>query len=98
MADFNKLINSDQPVIVDFFAEWCHPSREMDPILKVVASGIGKKAKILKVNIDKNWSVVSKYKVATVPTLIIFKKGEIWWKNTGVTPANKLLDIINLIA
>jgi len=98
MADFNKLINSDRPVIVDFFADWCLPSKEMDPVLKEVVSEIGDKAKVLRVNIDNNWPAVLKYKVTTVPTVIIFKRGEIWWKNTGITSANKLLDIVNLIA
>jgi thioredoxin 1 len=90
MSTFNELINSEQPVLVDFFAEWCGPCKMMAPILKEVISKVNGKARILKVDIDKNRSVADKYGVRSVPTLIIFKKGQIKWRQSGVVPGNQL--------
>lgn len=95
MSKFNELINSDQPVLIDFFAEWCGPCKMMAPILKEVASRVDGKARIIKVDIDKNPAAASIYGVRSVPTLIIFKKGQIKWRQPGVTEASKLIGIIS---
>lgn len=95
MSKFNEILNSDQPVLVDFFAEWCGPCKMMVPILKEVASRVGDKAKIIKVDIDKNPAAASAYGVRSVPTLILFKKGKIVWQQPGVVDANKLAGIIS---
>ena len=94
MSKFNDLINSEQPVLVDFYADWCAPCKLMNPVLKEVVSEIANKAKIIKVNVDKNPAVVNKYKVMGVPTLLLFKKGEIKWRQTGALDKRQLLEII----
>jgi thioredoxin 1 len=94
MSKFNDLINSETPVLVDFFAEWCGPCKAMAPILKDLASMTKGKAKILKVDVDKNQAVAQKYQVRGVPTLILFKEGKIMWQQSGVVPAQQLAQII----
>jgi thioredoxin len=94
MSKFNELINSDTPVLVDFSAEWCGPCKMMAPILKQVASQVGDKARIIKVDIDKNPQAAAAYNVQSVPTLIIFKKGEIKFRQSGVMQANQLAPIL----
>lgn len=94
MADFKALINSEVPVLVDFSAEWCGPCKMMQPILQELASRLGKKAKIVKVDIDKNPNAASHYKIQGVPTIIIFQKGEIKWRQSGVVPVNELMQVL----
>lgn len=94
MSQFNDLINGEQPVLVDFFAEWCGPCKTMAPILHDVADKIKGKARIIKVDIDKNPGVASHYHVRAVPTLILFKKGEIKWQQSGVVQSHQLVDMI----
>lgn len=98
MANFNELINSDKPVLVDFFAEWCGPCKMMGPILQEVAGEVGEKASIIKIDIDKNPQAAQHYHIQGVPTLMIFKKGKMLWRQSGVVQAKPLSDLLKQYA
>lgn len=91
---FSELISGDQPVLVDFFATWCGPCQMMQPILEDTARQLGEKIKIVKVDVDRNTFAASKFQVRGVPTLILFHKGEVIWRQSGVVPAHQLVNIV----
>ncbi|MAU25906.1 MAG: thioredoxin [Muricauda sp.] len=93
-GDFNKLINSEKPVLVDFYAEWCGPCKMQAPILKEVAGQVNGKARIIKVDVDKNQNLANKYQVKGVPTLILFKNGAVKWRQSGLVDKARLTKII----
>jgi thioredoxin 1 len=94
MSAFSDIINSDTPALVDFYAEWCGPCKTMKPILDDLKSKVGSTAKIIKIDIDKNPKAAGAYGIRSVPTLILFKKGQIVWRQSGVVPATELQKII----
>ena len=92
---FGSIINGETPVLVDFFAEWCGPCKMMPPILQQVYTQLGDKVRIIKIDVDKNQKLAAELNVSSIPTLAIFHKGEIKWRQAGVQPANVLVQLIS---
>jgi thioredoxin 1 len=93
-ASFNKIIQSETPILVDFYADWCAPCKMLGPILKDVKEEVGDRLKIIKIDVDKNSSVAGRFQVRGVPTMILFKSGQALWRQSGVLPKDALLKAV----
>jgi len=96
MSKFKNLINGDVPVLVDFHATWCGPCKSMNPIIKQVAKQLKDKAVIIKVDIDRNQALANQLGIRGVPTFVIYKKGEIVWRTSGMQSGKQLIDQVEL--
>lgn len=94
MSKLSNILNGETPVLVDFSAEWCGPCKMMVPILRELKRDLKEKVKIIKIDVDKNQIMAEKYQIRGVPTLILFKKGEVLWRQSGVVQKNELAYII----
>jgi thioredoxin 1 len=92
---FTDIINGDTPVLVDFFATWCGPCKTMSPILTDFAKQMGDRVRVIKIDVDKAPTTAETYKIQGVPTLILFKEGEILWRQSGIVQKNQLVKLIN---
>ena len=95
MNKFQDIIAGDTPVLVDFFAEWCGPCKMKKPVLEELKKKMGNKIIILKIDIDKNISLSSEYRIQSVPTLVLWKQGEIIWRQSGALSLNELEQILS---
>lgn len=93
-SSFKDIINSEKVVLVDFFGTWCGPCQALMPILKDVKEDLGDSAKIVKIDIDKNNALATKYQVRSVPTMILFVDGEPKWRQSGVLQKKDILNVI----
>ncbi|MES2703321.1 MAG: thioredoxin [Bacteroidota bacterium] len=94
MQSFGELIQSETPVLVDFHATWCGPCKMMSPILQEVKNAMGNNVTIVKIDVDQNPELSQQFEVQGVPTLIVFKKGKMVWRASGVIPAKQLEQVI----
>ncbi len=93
-GNFNQLIESDVPVLVDFFAEWCGPCKMQSPILVEIAHEFEGKVKVVKIDVDKNQEIAARFQVRGVPTLALFKNGNMLWRQSGVADKSLLRQVI----
>ncbi|WGK95728.1 thioredoxin [Flavobacterium keumense] len=94
MSSFNQIIQSDKPVLVDFFATWCGPCQMLAPILKEVKANLGERISIIKIDVDKNQAVATQYQVRGVPTMILFQNGKPLWRQSGVMSKEDIIKVI----
>ena len=92
---FQEIINSERPVLIDFFATWCQPCKVQSSVLNTVKENVGEGARIIKVDVDQYPALAAQYGVRGVPTLAVFKNGEMLWKESGVHDVNSLVSLLN---
>ena len=95
MSKFGELIDSELPILLDFYTDWNESSTLMHPVLKDVAAAIGDKGKVIKINVDKNNELAQALMIKGLPTLMIYKSGEMVWRQSGEQDANTLINLIN---
>lgn len=94
MSKFQEIVKSETPTLVDFYATWCGPCQAMMPVLEQVKNKLGSQIRILKIDVDKNIDIAEKFKVRGVPTFVLFKNGEIIWRQSGGMDYNTFLNKI----
>ena len=95
MSKFGELIDSEMPILLDFYTDWNESSTSMHPVLKDVAAAIGVKGKVIKINVDKNNELAQALRIKGLPTLMIYKSGEMVWRQSGEQDANTLINLLN---
>jgi thioredoxin 1 len=94
MKTFKDIIDSEKPVLVDFFATWCGPCQSLAPILKEVKDSLGERISIIKIDVDKNQALAADYQVRGVPTMMLFQNGKQLWRQSGVLSKQQILQVI----
>jgi thioredoxin 1 len=97
-GNFNSIIQSATPVLIDFFAEWCQPCKVQSPILHELAREQAGKLRVVKIDVDKNPEIANRYQIRSVPTLMLFKNGNVVWKHSGVASKQQLAEIVKSVA
>lgn len=92
--EFNEIIKSEKPTLVDFYADWCGPCRMMTPIIEQTKKDLGTDATVLKINIDNNQEVARQYGIRSIPTLLIFKEGNVVWRQSGVPQKEMIVESV----
>jgi thioredoxin 1 len=93
-GNFESIINEPRPVIVDFHALWCSPCKIQSPILKEVATELGEKVRVIKIDVDQNSEISRQFNIQSVPTIIVFKSGKVIWRQSGVVSKNQLIGVL----
>jgi thioredoxin 1 len=94
MSKFGELINAQVPVLIDFYTDWNEPSTAMHPVIKDVAAALGDKAKVIKIDVDKNQELADALRIKGLPTLMIYKDGQMKWRQSGELDANTIISIV----
>ncbi|RTY90051.1 co-chaperone YbbN [Flavobacterium sp. GT3R68] len=94
MSKFGELINAHTPVLIDFYTEWNEPSVSMHPVIRDVAAALGDKAKVIKIDVDKNQELADALRIKGLPTLMIYKEGQMIWRQSGELDANTIIGIV----
>jgi len=97
-GNFNNIIKGEIPIIVDFYAEWCGPCKVQAPILEEVADILKDKVRIIKIDVEKNQTLAQRYEVRGVPTIAIFKSGELLWRESGIQTSQRLINTVQQVA
>lgn len=95
METFNDVISSDKLVLVDFFATWCQPCKMMHPILEQLKEGLGDSIRIIKIDVDKQGATAAQYNIQSVPTLMLFRRGQSLWRRSGALSLSELRNTVN---
>jgi thioredoxin 1 len=95
--NFKEILNTDKPILIDFWAPWCGPCRTQGPIIEELADEMGDTAVIAKLNVDENQDIAENYSVMSIPTLVIIKNDKVIDKKVGVTPKLTLMDLLNAV-
>lgn len=96
MEKFSDIINAGQPVLVDFFATWCAPCRSMHPVLEQLKKELADGIRIIKLDIDKNQRLADAYRIQSVPTFMLFRRGELLWRQSGAMSLEELRNVLKM--
>ncbi len=94
MSKFGELISAKVPVLIDFYTDWNEPSISMHPVLRDVAAALGDKAKVIKIDVEKNQELADALRIKGVPTLMIYKDGQMMWRQSGELDANTIIGLV----
>ena len=95
MKEFNEIIKESRPTLVDFYATWCGPCRHQMPIIEKVKDSCGDRANVIKIDVDKDRELASQYRIQSIPTIVVFKSGEVVWRASGLQSYDKLMSVLS---